>query len=631
MNDIFLNICDEVALKQNDKITYSTCTAMLSILSKRENLESKAFLNCDAEEFKLNLNCLLNRKVSLENLENKARSLEDSFNFLCLNMADLKILESNIDKSYEDIDKLQCLIDMDGILKGLENADYNNMSVSQVVKFYHDMMEIIQESDTIKSDVRYSYCIPFITSLKERCYNIRIKEHILASIKRLSLLPIYDDCIPNLSLTNQLFIILGPSICKSLSQLKIEPCDNEMIHLIWISTPDESFFQPFQILLSELYNKVTYSDHIHKSIVGLVRDHIYDVYGCSLDKINPQNRKQFNEAIATSDILCIAKLKNIICCLDCYAISKECRLLCSKIVDKICSMENFTQPTVYSDNLKIGIAFGDLCQNLDRFVNLVKSNSFCTHTSARIRIERTMRKTLKLFISRFASLKASIQSISDCGLFIYNGFSVLSHNCGHNWSNCIGDTSRLISSIDHECIYAVRTTFGDHNTLFRLVDHIQVFTNIHIQYQSFQLEIFRKVKDIEVLMSIWVDHCARPRVLYCKIGEMFETLFDKLVQIVLNTEDFTMEDSVALEGFFNFLVKTAMNMFKDTEAIESLLPSLPILSELSKLLGLSMTELLDRWQNGPTSDLLTVNQLQHLVKSLFENSDAREKIIQKIR
>lgn len=121
------------------------------------------------------------------------------------------------------------------------------------------------------------------------------------------------------------------------------------------------------------------------------------------------------------------------------------------------------------------------------------------------------------------------------------------------------------------------------------------------------------------------------------MGDLISELLDEMITRILSIEDISKNSTENL-FFVMTLVKTEVIKFliiKDKRHQENqflnLVKSAFMFDELKICLLSSLKEIIDRWESGPTSGVFRPDQMRHLIRALFKNSEIRSAALNRIK
>lgn len=135
----------------------------------------------------------------------------------------------------------------------------------------------------------------------------------------------------------------------------------------------------------------------------------------------------------------------------------------------------------------------------------------------------------------------------------------------------------------------------------------------------------------ELLRTVW--HKVLSHETYNKnIGLVVNTLCNCIVTAVVKFEDISAQAAEQLVDVIKLILTRAPKLFTDSKEILLYVPLWNKLNELSFVLSASLVDISDRWASskGPLALYFEAAELVHLIKALFQNTDRRAEVLNKI-
>ncbi|XP_035224174.1 centromere/kinetochore protein zw10 homolog isoform X1 [Stegodyphus dumicola] len=142
---------------------------------------------------------------------------------------------------------------------------------------------------------------------------------------------------------------------------------------------------------------------------------------------------------------------------------------------------------------------------------------------------------------------------------------------------------------------------------------------------------------LQLLKKVWSD--VLPVEVYFKaIGTLLNTCLEEIIANILLIEDIAAEAAAKLDSIFDILLKEGPDLFKVSSIDKSNLIHLYVRSlfkfqELQLIFSASMKEIVDRWASGkgPLATHFKSEEVKHLIRSLFQNTERRAAALAKIK
>ncbi|XP_054710299.1 centromere/kinetochore protein zw10 homolog [Uloborus diversus] len=142
---------------------------------------------------------------------------------------------------------------------------------------------------------------------------------------------------------------------------------------------------------------------------------------------------------------------------------------------------------------------------------------------------------------------------------------------------------------------------------------------------------------LQLLKKVWCE--VLPTEVYFKaIGTLLNTCFEEITLRVLAMEDIAEEAAAQMDSTFDILIKKGPDLFQVPTADKSNVVHLYVkrwfkIQELQLVLRASMREIVDRWASGkgPLATHFTAEEVKHLIRALFQNTERRAAALAKIK
>nr|XP_042901522.1 centromere/kinetochore protein zw10 homolog [Parasteatoda tepidariorum] len=142
---------------------------------------------------------------------------------------------------------------------------------------------------------------------------------------------------------------------------------------------------------------------------------------------------------------------------------------------------------------------------------------------------------------------------------------------------------------------------------------------------------------LQLLKKVWSD--VLPVEVYFKaIGTLLNTCFEEMIIRISSMEDIAAEAAAHLDSTFDILLKQSPDLFMTSSSDKRNFVHFYVkrwfkFQELQLILSASMREIVDRWSSGkgPLATHFTSEEVKHLIRALFQNTERRAAALAKIR
>ncbi|KAK6641429.1 hypothetical protein RUM44_013140 [Polyplax serrata] len=140
------------------------------------------------------------------------------------------------------------------------------------------------------------------------------------------------------------------------------------------------------------------------------------------------------------------------------------------------------------------------------------------------------------------------------------------------------------------------------------------------------------IRQMQMLQNTWKD--VLPLNVYIRaIGFLIDTIIEELISIIITVEDISSQTASDLVNYFSVILERAPTLFPDEKEIHRHVRKWQKFNEFILILKGSLRDIDDRWANGmgPLAVEFTPEQVKHLIRALFQNSDRRATLLARIR
>ncbi|KAJ8735881.1 hypothetical protein PYW07_007501 [Mythimna separata] len=140
------------------------------------------------------------------------------------------------------------------------------------------------------------------------------------------------------------------------------------------------------------------------------------------------------------------------------------------------------------------------------------------------------------------------------------------------------------------------------------------------------------LRQLHLLKNVWIG--VFPKNVFTRLMATLVNMFlDELIHRVCTVEDISMEMATQLTEMYTIVVQKAPQLFQAPEDIEQHVQSWIKLQELIFILGGSLKDIENHWQDGagPLAIHFRNEELRSLIKALFQNTQMRANLLSKIK
>ncbi|KAB7505326.1 Centromere/kinetochore protein zw10-like protein [Armadillidium nasatum] len=247
----------------------------------------------------------------------------------------------------------------------------------------------------------------------------------------------------------------------------------------------------------------------------------------------------------------------------------------------------------------------------------------------------------------------TIANIPDHAALIHNNAVYLAHHAfllGHHYKNRLPISSQTTTITAVDLGYMIRSTGCNVflKSMLNHKNHLQDLIRKGVEAASLkweetsvnplQMSVQNCLKHLTKLKNAWMK--ILPRSVYCKsIGTLAGSVVEDLVLRVVALEEISTDEAIALINILSLLESNIPNLFSSDDEHVSQAEALKEvrlwekLKELIIVLGASLQDLNERWLGGkgPLAHNFTSDEVKHLIKAIFQNTERRAQLLAKIK
>lgn len=146
-----------------------------------------------------------------------------------------------------------------------------------------------------------------------------------------------------------------------------------------------------------------------------------------------------------------------------------------------------------------------------------------------------------------------------------------------------------------------------------------------------QKAIRQCLRQLDLLKNVW--QTILPNAVYTKtMSNLLNDLCSEIIRRILSMEDISSAIANELVEICSIMIERAPTIFKDPLQINVNVKTWTKLTQLKMVLGASLAEITDQWSEGkgPLTLNFKAEEIKHLIRALFQNTDRRAKALASI-
>ncbi|XP_061389859.1 centromere/kinetochore protein zw10 [Musca vetustissima] len=223
-----------------------------------------------------------------------------------------------------------------------------------------------------------------------------------------------------------------------------------------------------------------------------------------------------------------------------------------------------------------------------------------------------------------------LESIPQQSVLFYNNCMFLAHWVGKNSDMGIPTHSVLVKTLQATGLRIFKAQEEKQQKII-----LEIMKNLDVSdthsIGSTPLKLIRQcLRQMELLKNVWLN--VLPESIYNKtFSFILNDFFQDIIRRILCLEDISATVASELSELIGVILTKVPDLFKEKqEAFQ--VPSWMKIQQLQMILNASLQEITDQWCDG--AGILTANykaeELRHLIRALFQNTDRRAKALSKI-
>lgn len=130
------------------------------------------------------------------------------------------------------------------------------------------------------------------------------------------------------------------------------------------------------------------------------------------------------------------------------------------------------------------------------------------------------------------------------------------------------------------------------------------------------------MRQLELLKNVW--QTILPQDLYNNtMGNLLNVLCQDLVKKICVMEDISSVLSTGLVDLTKIITNKGLTLFEDETVVAAYVANWDKLNSLQFILDASLVEITESWKSGPLAKSFKPEEVKHLVRALFQNTDRR--------
>ncbi|XP_017771166.1 PREDICTED: centromere/kinetochore protein zw10 homolog [Nicrophorus vespilloides] len=642
------NILIEQQTELKDSITV--------VVKKDANKAKLEVLDCSKKQDEINLNLMLcSHLLSIYSCISKITKCQSNKEYLrCVE--ELEMNESKLSEIKPEYDEIELLTNL--------SMEFTEVKVNLIERLCGVVNNHIQYS---VKDVGSGIMMATI-NIRER--NDEVEEALKALAKLEERITPLDDLI------YFIWEHIYSKIVNHSTDLQIEKSDEGGVQIIlkFNSEHKDSYSDVFKqiIKVSELLDKhfnceikenITILDYVGEDI----RDNLSEliIKFCLNDTIpsNEEGLKKYNEVIAATELLqqkliqthiFLPETKSILKHaqnIDVHFINKKCKEYLSSAVDLMKEDLHDTVQVGKESDALVNDEFpqSSVSKSVLKLVDLVEKILISASTSSELcagRLYTTCKNIIYLYGPAICEhhhklLKSIPQQIA----IFYNNCMYMNHEFGlKKWNALLMKLPPSIRSApfdlgQHSLQCVANDKFEDY--VQAQIAQIEKTVNesgiLDLMFQqkievSTEKAVRQCLRQLELLKTVWQK--ILNYYMYNKtIGVLLNSLAKTIVTCILTVQDISATGSEQLVDILKVVQARGPKLFTESGEIHMYVDSWDKLYEMGFVLKSNMLDINDRWADGkgPLALHFTADEMKHLIKALFANSDMRAKMLAQIK
>ncbi|CAH2102087.1 unnamed protein product [Euphydryas editha] len=239
-----------------------------------------------------------------------------------------------------------------------------------------------------------------------------------------------------------------------------------------------------------------------------------------------------------------------------------------------------------------------------------------------------------------------LQTIPQYVALFHNNCMYLAHNLqtlGDKWLSLMDDRELDYSIGFLDLVQKLRELGYKHLTMHMQQQRKQILDNIRssdlncivvkdVLGENAEAAVRQCLRQLQLLKNVWIG-VFPPNVFTKLMATLVNMFVDELIHRVCTVEDISMEMATQLTEMYTLVVQKAPQLFQNSSDVEKYVKSWIKLQELIFVLGGSLKDIENHWNDGtgPLAVHFNVEELRSLIKALFQNTQFRANLLSKIK
>lgn len=132
------------------------------------------------------------------------------------------------------------------------------------------------------------------------------------------------------------------------------------------------------------------------------------------------------------------------------------------------------------------------------------------------------------------------------------------------------------------------------------------------------------LRQLDLLKNVW--QTILPDIIYNKtMGSLLNDFCNEIIRRIIAVEDLPAQVSNGLIEICSTIIERGPLVFEDKLAVNVAVKSWMKLKQMKMILGASLIEITDQWseRKGPLAINYKADEIKHLIRALFQNTDYR--------
>ncbi|XP_065844545.1 centromere/kinetochore protein zw10 homolog [Oscarella lobularis] len=255
----------------------------------------------------------------------------------------------------------------------------------------------------------------------------------------------------------------------------------------------------------------------------------------------------------------------------------------------------------------------------------------------------SVRNMIDLFYYLAPNQHKKTQDVPQLAAIFHNNCLYVSHHLktlGHQFKRRLPPTMQSnfvatfvdfvpkVRRLGEDCLLALLTSQRD--ALFASLSGANGFADAKDNRDSIDRALRQVIRQLQMLNRVWKG--VLPHGIFLKsIGTLLSAVFGKVVRSVLKLEDIGAEEGKTLHSLFSFLLDSVSSLFQPDVDKATYVRDFARFKYLRDLLDASLQEVVDLWEMSTLSKEFSSEEIRHLIRAVFKNTQRRANALCKIK